>query len=70
MKSLSSFSRKTTDANLTTALIANNASKDGKKILLHGKLMIKLIKAEGNISRNNISYLNKALLKILLIENY
>ena len=45
-----SKSSKTSNLNLTTALVANNASKDGKKVMLHGRLEVHIDQAKGIIS--------------------
>ena len=45
-----SKSSKTSNINLTTALVANNASKDGKKVMLHGRLEVHIDQAKGIIS--------------------
>ena len=42
-----SKSSKTSNINLTTALVANNASKDGKKVMLHGRLEVHIDQAKG-----------------------
>ena len=46
-----SKSSKTSNLNLTTALVANNASKDGKKVMLHGRLEVHIDQAKGMISK-------------------
>ena len=46
-----SKSSKTSNINLTTALVANNASKDGKKVMLHGRLEVHIDQAKGMISK-------------------
>ena len=42
-----SKSSKTSNINLTTVLVANNASKDGKKVMLHGRLEVHIDQAKG-----------------------
>ena len=42
---------KKSNINLTTALVANNASKDGKKVMLHGRLEVHIDQAKGIISK-------------------
>ena len=46
-----SKSSKKSNINLTTALVANNASKDGKKVMLHGRLEVHIDQAKGMISK-------------------
>ena len=46
-----SKSSKKSNINLTTALVANNASKDGKKVMLHGRLEVHIDQAKGIISK-------------------
>ena len=40
---------KKSNINLTTALVANSASKDGKKVMLHGRLEVHIDQAKGMI---------------------
>ena len=44
-----SKSSKKSNINLTTALVANSASKDGKKVMLHGRLEVHIDQAKGII---------------------
>ena len=44
---------KKSNINLTTALVANNASKDGKKVMLHGRLEVHIDQAKGIAAESN-----------------
>ena len=61
-----SKSSRKSNVNQTTALVANNASKDGKKVMLHGRLEVHIDHAKGIKSK----YVNTPVVTIYIIVGH